>query len=48
VTLVGLRRGARRALKVSVGAIAGGVACAVVAAGGVDGAAVLGCGRACR
>src|SRR6266699_3516818 len=32
---------ARRALKVSIGAIAGGMACAVVAAGGVDGAAVL-------
>jgi len=41
VTLTALHRAARRALKVSVGAIAGGVACAVVAAGGVDGAAVL-------
>jgi two-component system, cell cycle response regulator len=41
VTARGLERAARRALKVSIGAIAGGVACAVVAAGGVDGAAVL-------
>ncbi|HEY0988890.1 MAG TPA: hypothetical protein VGD80_17605, partial [Kofleriaceae bacterium] len=31
----------RRAAKVSVGAVAGGVACAAVAAGGADGAAVL-------
>src|SRR5678816_464866 len=35
------RRGARRAAKVSVGAIAGAVACAVVAVGGADGAAIL-------
>jgi len=42
VNVTALRRAARRALKVSIGAIAGGVACAVVAAGGVDGAAVLG------
>src|SRR5262245_60559121 len=41
VIAMALRRAARRALKVSIGAIAGGVACAVVAAGGVDGAAVL-------
>jgi two-component system, cell cycle response regulator len=38
---VRLRRGLRRAAKVSIGALAGGVACAAVAAGGVDGAAVL-------
>jgi diguanylate cyclase (GGDEF)-like protein len=31
----------RRAAKVSVGAVAGGLACALVASGGVDGAAVL-------
>ncbi|MEO8699869.1 MAG: diguanylate cyclase, partial [Kofleriaceae bacterium] len=37
----GLRRACRRALKVSLGAIAGAVACAVVAVGGVDGAALL-------
>jgi diguanylate cyclase (GGDEF)-like protein len=36
-----LRRGARRAAKVSLGALAGALACAVVALGGVDGAAVL-------
>src|SRR5262249_51163135 len=36
-----LPRGVRRAAKVSIGALAGGFACAVVAAGGVDGAAVL-------
>src|SRR5262245_17782734 len=36
-----LRRALRRAGKVSVGAIAGGVACAVVAAGGADGAKML-------
>jgi diguanylate cyclase (GGDEF)-like protein len=36
-----LPRTLRRAIKVSVGAIAGGVACAVVAAGGADGAALL-------
>ncbi|TMQ17881.1 MAG: GAF domain-containing protein, partial [Deltaproteobacteria bacterium] len=41
MTVTALQRAARRALKVSIGAIAGGVACAVVAAGGVDGAAVL-------
>ena len=41
ITATALQRAARRALKVSIGAIAGGVACAVVAAGGVDGAAVL-------
>jgi two-component system, cell cycle response regulator len=38
---MGLRRAARRAAKVSIGAVAGGLACAMVAAGGVDGAAVL-------
>ncbi|MBS1122434.1 MAG: diguanylate cyclase [Deltaproteobacteria bacterium] len=36
-----LRRALRRAGKVSVGAVAGAVACAVVAVGGVDGAALL-------
>lgn len=36
-----LPRSLRRAIKVSVGALAGGLACAVVAAGGVDRAAVL-------
>ena len=36
-----LKRTARRALKVSIGAIAGAVACAVVAVGGADGAAIL-------
>ena len=36
-----LSRAMRRAAKVSVGAVAGGVACAAVAAGGVDGARVL-------
>jgi diguanylate cyclase (GGDEF)-like protein len=36
-----LPRVVRRAAKVSIGAIAGGLACAVVAAGGADGAAVL-------
>ena len=36
-----LHRAVRRALKVSIGAVGGGLACAVVAAGGVDGAAVL-------
>jgi len=35
------RRGFRRAAKVSLGAIAGAIACAVVAVGGADGAAVL-------
>jgi two-component system, cell cycle response regulator len=35
------RRGMRRAGKVSVGAIAGAIACAVVAVGGADGAAIL-------
>jgi len=35
------RRGLRRAAKVSVGAIAGAIACAVVAVGGADGAAIL-------
>jgi diguanylate cyclase (GGDEF)-like protein len=34
-------RSLRRAAKVSVGAAAGAIACAVVAAGGVDGAAIL-------
>jgi two-component system, cell cycle response regulator len=34
-------RAVRRAAKVSLGAVAGGVACAVVAAGAADGAAVL-------
>jgi two-component system cell cycle response regulator len=38
---VTIRRTLRRALKVSIGAIAGVIACAVVAIGGVDGAAVL-------
>ncbi|HEY4057706.1 MAG TPA: hypothetical protein VGM39_13925, partial [Kofleriaceae bacterium] len=37
-----ITRTIRRAGKVSVGALAGAVACAVVAVGGVDGAAVLG------
>ncbi|MGE0546025.1 MAG: diguanylate cyclase [Kofleriaceae bacterium] len=37
-----IRRAARRAAKVSLGAIAGAIACAVVAVGGVDGAAVAG------
>jgi two-component system cell cycle response regulator len=37
----GLSRTLRRAAKVSVGAVAGGLACAVVAAGGADGARVL-------
>ena len=36
-----LHRTVRRAAKVSVGAVAGGLACAVVAAGGADGARVL-------
>jgi two-component system cell cycle response regulator len=36
-----LRRAVRRAAKVSLGALAGAVACAVVAVGGVDGAALL-------
>ncbi|MFN0252233.1 MAG: diguanylate cyclase [Kofleriaceae bacterium] len=36
-----LERTLRRALKVSVGAIAGAVACGVVAVGGADGAAIL-------
>ena len=36
-----LRRAMRRAAKVSVGAVAGAIACAVVGVGGVDGAAVL-------
>ena len=37
----GLHRALRRAAKVSIGAIAGAVACAVVAVGGVDGAAIF-------
>src|SRR4051812_35691726 len=37
----GWSRTLRRAAKVSVGAVAGGLACAVVAAGGADGARVL-------
>ena len=36
------RRALRRAAKVSIGALAGALACVVVAVGGVDGAAVLG------
>jgi two-component system, cell cycle response regulator len=36
-----LPRAVRRAAKVSIGAVAGGVACAAVAAGAADGAAVL-------
>ncbi|HEX7699564.1 MAG TPA: hypothetical protein VF403_02545, partial [Kofleriaceae bacterium] len=36
------RRAMRRAAKVSIGALAGALACVVVAVGGVDGAAVLG------
>src|SRR6185312_9381033 len=36
------RLGARRAAKVSVGAVAGALACVTVAIGGVDGAAILG------
>ena len=36
------RRAARRAGKVSVGAVAGALACVVVAIGGVDGAGILG------
>ncbi len=36
-----MKRTLRRALKVSVGAIAGAVACGVVAVGGADGAAIL-------
>jgi two-component system cell cycle response regulator len=39
--MTALPRTVRRALKVSVGALAGGLACAVVAAGGADGAGVL-------
>jgi len=39
--VISLPRTVRRAIKVSIGALAGGLACAVVAAGGVDGAAVL-------
>ena len=39
--MTALPRTVRRAAKVSIGALAGGFACAVVAAGGVDGAAVL-------
>jgi diguanylate cyclase (GGDEF)-like protein len=39
--VIALPRVVRRAAKVSVGAVAGGLACAVVAAGGADGAAVL-------
>jgi diguanylate cyclase (GGDEF)-like protein len=39
---VNITRTIRRAGKVSVGALAGAVACGVVAVGGVDGAAVLG------
>ena len=39
--MIGLPRAMRRAIKVSIGALAGGLACAVVAAGGADGAAVL-------
>ena len=35
------RRTVRRAAKVSIGALAGAIACAVVAVGGVDGAALL-------
>ncbi|MDQ3341653.1 MAG: sensor domain-containing diguanylate cyclase [Myxococcota bacterium] len=35
------RRGLRRAAKVSVGAVAGTIACAVVAVGGADGAGIL-------
>jgi two-component system, cell cycle response regulator len=41
MTLRGLRRTLRRAIKVALGAAAGALACAVVAAGGVDGAALL-------
>jgi diguanylate cyclase (GGDEF)-like protein len=41
VTTRGLHRTLRRAGKVSVGAVAGAIACAVVAVGGVDGAALL-------
>jgi diguanylate cyclase (GGDEF)-like protein len=37
-----LRRTARRAAKVSVGALAGALACVAVAIGGVDGAAIFG------
>ncbi|MGN6111175.1 MAG: hypothetical protein ACTHU0_39115, partial [Kofleriaceae bacterium] len=36
-----LHRALRRAAKVSLGAAAGAVACAVVAVGGADGAALL-------
>jgi len=36
------RRSARRAAKVSVGVVAGALACVIVATGGVDGAAVFG------
>nr|MBA2539485.1 hypothetical protein [Deltaproteobacteria bacterium] len=36
-----VRRALRRAIKVSIGAAAGVIACAVVAVGGVDGAALL-------
>ena len=39
--LRGWKRGMRRAAKVSLGAVAGAIACAVVAVGGVDGAALL-------
>ena len=39
--MIALPRSVRRAAKVSVGALAGGLACAVVAAGCADGAAVL-------
>ncbi|HEU0035161.1 MAG TPA: sensor domain-containing diguanylate cyclase [Kofleriaceae bacterium] len=41
MTLRGLQRTLRRAAKVSIGALAGAIACAVVAVGGVDGAALL-------
>ena len=36
-----LRRAMRRAAKVSIGAVAGAIACAVIGVGGADGAAVL-------
>ncbi len=40
--MVRWRRAARRAAKVSIGAVAGGLACVIVAVGGVDGAALFG------
>lgn len=41
LSMTRMKRTLRRALKVSVGAIAGAVACAVIAVGGADGAGIL-------